>query len=217
MKNPFDIYTQNYDRWYDKNRYIFLSELRCIKKAIGRVNLKNKKTVEIGVGTGRFASKLGIKYGVDISKNSLKFAAKRGIKTYFSDAEKLPFGNDEFDYAFMIFSICFFKKPVRVLKEVQRILKRNGVIIIAMINANSKLARYYKKNRYKNIFYRNAKFYKPENIIKKLKKTGFYKIETFQTLLKISTSKDFKNLKKIETPIKGHNRGSVVVIKGVKK
>jgi ubiquinone/menaquinone biosynthesis C-methylase UbiE len=217
MKNPFDIYTRNYDRWYDKNRYIFLSELKCIKKAIGRVNLKNKKAVEIGVGTGRFAEKLKIKYGIDISKNSLEIASKRGIKTFLCSSEKLPFKDFEFDYVFMIFSICFFKNLNLSIKEAKRILKENGKIIIAMINKESNLGRYYEKFKNKNIFYRNANFYAPKSIIKKLRNNGFYQIKTYQTLCNINTPEDFKDIKKVETPINGHKKGSIVIIKGVKK
>jgi hypothetical protein len=36
-----------------------------------------RPSLEIGVGTGRFAEALGIEYGVDISGRALKFAKRR--------------------------------------------------------------------------------------------------------------------------------------------
>jgi len=213
MNNPFDKYTLEYDKWYDKNKYIFLSELKCIKKTIG--SLKNKKSIEIGVGTARFAEKLNIKYGVDISKNALKIAQKRKVKTYLSKAEKLPFKDEEFDCAFMIFSICFFKNPYLAIKEASRILKKNGTLVITFINGKSKLARYYRKIRHKTIFYRSAKFYSPQTLIKIMQKNGFSNFKIFQTLL--TPPKELKNLKKVEKTIRGCHKGGVVVIKGVKK
>ena len=56
---PFEKYTQEYDEWFIKNKNQYLSELNSIKNLIP----KNKKGIEIGVGSGRFASPLGIKYG----------------------------------------------------------------------------------------------------------------------------------------------------------
>jgi len=214
MKNPFDLYARDYDIWYDKNKFIFLSELKCIKKALNNRNIKDKKSIEIGVGTGRFARGLNIKYGIDISKNSLKIAKRRRIKVFLSPAEKTPFKDKEFDYVFIIFSLCFFKNFKKALKESVRILKKNGNIIVTMINPDSETGKFYNKKKKKDIFYRNARFYSPRKVIKELEKDNIGNIKTFQTLFK--SPEYLKSHKKVEPTKKGHNKGGVVVIKGVK-
>lgn len=211
MQNPFDKYAKDYDKWYDRNKFIFLSEINCIKKAI---NFKTNNSLEIGVGTGRFAKALGIDYGIDISENALKIAQKRGIKTFKSKADNLPFEDEKFGSVFIIFTVCFLKTPFKAVKESVRVLRKKGKIIIAMINGNSDMGRYYKKKRKENIFYKKAKFYSPKTIINILKKTGIKKIETYQTLF--INPKLIKNAKIIEKPKKGHDKGGVVVIRGEK-
>jgi len=66
MKSVFDEFSER----------TYLSELKALKKVI----LEKKKGLEIGVGTGRFASPLGIEYGIDPSEKMLEIAKKRGVK-----------------------------------------------------------------------------------------------------------------------------------------
>ena len=54
---------KKYDNWYNRNRFAYISEINAIKK----INPKGLG-LEIGVGTGRFASKLNFSYGIDPSK-----------------------------------------------------------------------------------------------------------------------------------------------------
>jgi len=60
----FEVYSQEYDNWFVRNKDIYHAEINAIKQVIP----KNKKGVEIGIGTGRFALPLGIKIGVEPSK-----------------------------------------------------------------------------------------------------------------------------------------------------
>jgi hypothetical protein len=73
MKKPFDEYTHHYDLWLDtKGRGIYLHEVWDLCGLIPR-----GRGIEVGVGTGRFAGFLNIKFGVDPSENSLKLAKGR--------------------------------------------------------------------------------------------------------------------------------------------
>ena len=68
--NVFNKYTKEYDSWYDKNKYAYLSEIEAIRKVLPKKGIG----LEIGVGTGRFAAPLGIKYGIDPSEKMLEIA-----------------------------------------------------------------------------------------------------------------------------------------------
>ncbi len=84
--NVFDTYTEEYEEWFNKNKFAYLSEIEALKKVIPA-----GKGLEVGVGTGRFAEPLGIDIGVDPSENMLKIAKLRGIKTFQGYGENLPF------------------------------------------------------------------------------------------------------------------------------
>ena len=85
--NPFENYAQKYDEWFDKNKFVYESELQAVKELLPR----SENGVEIGVGSGRFAAPLNIKLGVDPSKELGKIAKKRGINIISGVAESLPF------------------------------------------------------------------------------------------------------------------------------
>jgi len=102
----FDIYSKEYDQWYEENKFAYLSELEALKKVVP----KKGKGLEIGVGTGRFAQPLGVTFGIDPSKKMLEIAKKRGIKTSVGKGENLPFTDNEFDYVLIVITIYVLLK-----------------------------------------------------------------------------------------------------------
>jgi len=69
----FDVFVERYDVWFDSpfGKSAFELEKACIASLCR--NFK-RPSLEIGVGTGRFAEALGIEYGVDISLRALMLA-----------------------------------------------------------------------------------------------------------------------------------------------
>ncbi|MEA3305553.1 MAG: class I SAM-dependent methyltransferase [Candidatus Omnitrophota bacterium] len=201
MSNIFDKYHKRYDAWYDKNRFAYLSELEAVKKVLP----KRGKGLEIGVGTGRFADALGITAGIDPSKNMIMLARKRGVDARLGSGESLPFKNNSFNYAAIIITLCFLKNPQKVLKESKRVLKKNGKIIIGIIDKNSFLGRYYRKK--KSIFYKEANFFDVKQVTNLLKAAEFNRFSYYQTLFKLP-----KKINSIEKPERGFGKGAFVVI-----
>jgi ubiquinone/menaquinone biosynthesis C-methylase UbiE len=107
MKSLFDKYHKKYDAWYNKNKFAYLSEIKALRKVMP----EKGKGLEIGIGTGRFASVLGIKNGIDPSLGMIKLARKRGLNARLGVGEKLPFSNSFFDYVAIIITLCFVKNP----------------------------------------------------------------------------------------------------------
>ncbi|MDI6850734.1 MAG: hypothetical protein QMD82_02195 [bacterium] len=56
----FDLFADDCDQWYERNYYLFQSEVKALKKVV-----PDGIGLEVGVGTGRFAKELGIEFGVD--------------------------------------------------------------------------------------------------------------------------------------------------------
>jgi ubiquinone/menaquinone biosynthesis C-methylase UbiE len=206
MKNIFDRYYQKYDTWYDKHKFAYLSELEAIKKVLP----KKGKGLEIGVGTGRFAAPLGIKYGIDPSKKMLEIAKKRGVDARLGFGERLPFTNASFNYVAIIITLCFVKDPQKVLKEARRVLKKSGRIIIGIIDKDSFLGKFYQKK--KSIFYKQARFFSVKEATRLLRETGFIRLSYYQTLFKLPDKID-----SIEKPKRGFSKGGFVVISGEKR
>ncbi|MDP8261746.1 MAG: class I SAM-dependent methyltransferase [Candidatus Ancaeobacter aquaticus] len=197
----FNKNCEEYDAWYDRNNFAYLSELESIKKVLP----KKGKGLEIGVGTGRFAAPLGIFVGVDCSSSMLKIAEKRAVNVLGAFGEQLPFLNNTFDYTAIIITLCFVNDHVKVLKEAARVLKKNGKIVIGIVDKNSFLGKYYQKK--KSIFYKHAHFFGVDELHDLLIKTGFGEITCYQSLFDLPDK-----ITSIETPKKDFGKGGFVVI-----
>jgi tRNA G46 methylase TrmB len=56
----FEQHVDRYDEWFERNRAVYESELRPVASLLPGAGTR----IEIGVGTGRFAARLGIAVGV---------------------------------------------------------------------------------------------------------------------------------------------------------
>jgi len=199
--NIFDRYYKRYDSWYEKNKFAYLSELRAIRKVLP----DKGNGLEIGVGTGRFAAALGISTGIDPSKNMIKIARKRGVDARFGFGERLSFKDSVFDYVLIIITLCFTKNPRQVLKEAKRVLKRNGKIVIGIVDKDSFLGRFYRKK--KRVFYKKARFFTVKDIADLLKSIGFNNFTCWQTIFMLPS-----NMRRVHKVKKSFGKGGFVVI-----
>ena len=204
----FEKYAQEYDEWFNVNRFVYESEIQALKKYVPEYG----RGLEIGVGTGRFAVPLGIKVGVEPAKAMADIARKRGIKVYEVRAEELPFDDSSFDFVLIVVTICFVQDPVQVLREAERILKVGGHIIIGIIDKESFLGRLYKSKKEESKFYRVANFYSAREVLDWLIGLGFENIKTGQTIFR-----DPKEITAIEPVREGYGIGGFVVISAQKK
>jgi ubiquinone/menaquinone biosynthesis C-methylase UbiE len=204
MDGVFDKFYREYDSWYDRNNFAFLSEIAAIKKV-----LPFGRGLEIGVGTGRFAASLGISMGIDPSLNMLDIARDRGVNVRFGYGQDIPFSNEAFDYAALIITLCFVKDPKKVLQEARRVIKPNGTLIVAIVDKKSLLGKFYQRK--KSLFYDQANFFNVEEVTALLKKAGFLPHAFYQTLSILP-----KDMRSPEQPKKGFGKGGFVVISAKK-
>jgi len=201
----FNKNTQEYDQWFDKHPSIYQSEILAIQQAIP----KSKTGIEIGIGTGRFADPLNIKFGVEPSENMARVAEQKGIKVYRGYAEKLPIDNATFNFALMVTTVCFLSNISKAFSEIHRILKPKGEIILGIIDKESELGKKYEQEKSSNKFYQNAHFHSTKELTELLTQAGFHNFNYWQTLTKL-------NKNEVEKPIQGFGSGSFVVIKASK-
>lgn len=155
-ENGYDLISEKFSQ--TRNR--FWGELEFIKD----FTTKNSHILDFGCGNGRLVEILldkNINYvGVDVCENLINLAKKNiaslreSRKIQFlkieSDFIKLPFPSDFFD---SIYSIAVFhhlpsnKLRLEICKELHRLLKKDGFIIITVWNLWQKK---YRKNIFRN-------------------------------------------------------------------
>jgi len=155
----FERYADRYDSWYDRHRDWFLKEIELIKNVAGDFKLG----LEVGVGTGRFAKELGIRYGIDLANAMLKLAKSRGVEVIKADALHLPFKDKTFDLVLLAFTLCFLDDPLKALIEASKVLRDDGAVVICCVPSDSMLGREYSQKK-DSPFYSNAKLYSVNEI-----------------------------------------------------
>ena len=149
---PFEKNVVRYDEWFERNSFVYESELEAIRSLL----FQSGTGIEIGVGTGRFAAPLGISFGVDPSKEMGEVAQQRGVGVIGGVAEALLFDDDRFDFALMVTTICFLDNIEMSFKEGYRVIKTGDFLIIGFVDRNSPLGKTYQKYKNKNVFYKVA-------------------------------------------------------------
>ena len=201
---PFEAYHHRYDDWFVRHAATYQSELLAVRTMLPWHGLG----LAIGVGTGRFASPLGVQVGIDPTREVLNYAANRGISTVQAIAEALPFSDNSFDYALCVTTICFVDDATTMLSEAYRVLKPGGQLVIGFIDRTSKLGQHYQAHQAENVFYRDATFYSANEVEQLLIDTGFIEPVWVQTL-----SKTLDEINDIEPLRAGHGQGAFVTVK----
>src|SRR5690606_17593964 len=104
-------------------------------------------------------------YGVDFSEKSLEFAAARGLKTVVDDLTALKFEDGKFDVVVCIGVIQLIEQYEAVIKELARVTKPGGTLLIETLHRGSiqrkllklfeqskKFDRMYAMDELKNVF-----------------------------------------------------------------
>lgn len=181
MEDYFAQNWESYDQWYERHRKEYADQLEFLRSVI-----PEGKGIEIGVGTGRFASELGIEYGVDIVEEMVEASKGRGIKAVVADAVNLPFNENSFDYSFSIVTMCFLKEPERVLLESRRVAR---TVITVILDRNSEYVQQIMRNP--DGFYAFATFYSEDDIVRMYRKLGFKSISVSRRDLVTTSGKKY--------------------------
>lgn len=177
----FDSQVDSYEAWFLENKYIFQSEVAAIQQLLPSCG----KGIEIGVGTGLFASALGIKDGIEPSGKMRKKAIERGINACEGVAEKLPIPAGAYDFALMVTVDCFLSDILQAFKETARILSENGFFLVAFIDRETTLGRLYEQKKQTSVSYKNASFHSAQEIKQYLALAGFAVVEERQTIFSL--------------------------------
>jgi len=205
---------------FSDTRFKAWNEFKIFKKYV-----KNSdRVLDLGCGNGRlydlFKNKQIDYIGVDNSESLINFAQRKHPKAKFilSDVLNLPFFDHEFDVVIsvaMLHHIPSEELRIKAFKEIKRVLKKDGMVIITVWNLRQ-LKLIFKYKLWHLIFgSRIQKLDKGDTFIPWKAKKGktikrYYHAFTLRELTRIVKKSGFKILKKI----KGNNL--VIIAKNVK-
>lgn len=148
----------NIEDYYQKGRYdgirkadqkelasFYGRRFKAISEALKTYDFK--KVLDAGCGDGEIGRLLLSQrkvevYGVDISRKGVELANKKGLHAKVGDISvKIPFKNNSFDLVLSSESIEHVLNPDTFLKEIYRVLKPGGIILITTPNLSSWLNR----------------------------------------------------------------------------
>lgn len=152
-----DSHTQKIQKQFNRqaSEYAQTNQAKDVRAMDGLVRLTktdhSSQTLDVACGPGRltmaFARQAKSATGLDVTENLLDIgrteAKKLGldnIKFTFGSALDMPFKNNNFDTVSCRAAFHHFSKPEQVLKEMVRVLKPGGEILIADILGNEDTA-----------------------------------------------------------------------------
>lgn len=170
-KEGYDLYAKYYEKDYE---YLNSFEKDSVFIFLG--DLKRKKVLDIGCGTGRligFMNDRGAEItACDISEEMLNIVRKKfpKIETVNAEIEELPFKDGDFDVAVAAFVIVHLKDLDEAFEEVYRVLKDGGYFILT--NINQRKAPKLKLGGREEIVI-ESHYHRPEDVVKALEKNLF--------------------------------------------
>ncbi len=129
-----ELFFSKIERYIAPSTILFRSiELKLLKERLGGL-FKSKSILDLGCGDGIAAAAIfdkRIDYGLDVNPISVKQAKKGGAckKVILASATDIPLEDNSVDLVFSNCTIEHIKDLGSVLKEVSRILVKNGLFI----------------------------------------------------------------------------------------
>jgi len=156
-----------------------------ILRHASRTNNVKLKILDIGCGSGEFLANLSSKsfekYGQEVNPQGLKMCRHRNIEVINKELNESGLTADSFDVITMWHVLEHLDNPAQLLMEAHRILKSNGVLIIATPNTDSFGFKYGMQNWFHLDSPRHIILYNRKSVALLLTKAGF-KIERFKNI-----------------------------------
>lgn len=177
----FDKVADAYDSYYQNDMGMKIDDLEKTMVGLFFNEFNHKDVLEVGCGTGHwttFFAKQGFNItGIDISEKMIEKAKSKNIpNTKFEviDATNLPYDDESVENIICITSLEFIKDKDKALKEMHRVLKKNGTILIGALNKDSE---WYANNK-NNEIYSSANLYNYEELYEALSIFGAPQIQS---------------------------------------
>jgi 2-polyprenyl-3-methyl-5-hydroxy-6-metoxy-1,4-benzoquinol methylase len=115
----------------------------------------SKKVLDMGCGEGTFlkyAPENIEAYGIDIDRKRIKELKKNKLNVKVSKIDKIPYKNEYFDGIYCSHVIEHVNDVFLLIKEIKRVLKRGGKLVIKTPNFATTYSSFYDDPTHKNPF-----------------------------------------------------------------
>jgi len=133
---------------YSIKNYKFFVKYGIIQKILKRLSShlllcvvpfkKEGKLLDVGCGNGSFLMWHKTRgwdvLGIDISKSACDLCEKKGIKVFKGELQDAKIESESFDVVTLIQVLEHLHDPIGTLKEINRVLKNDGLLIIGVPN-----------------------------------------------------------------------------------
>ena len=176
MPLVFNDIADGYDSWFEtpEGKKVKALELDTLLRMVGDV--EGRKMLEVGIGTGLFAMEFRARgaevVGIDPAPRMVEIARLRGFDVQIAYGENLPFPDDSFDIVFSMTAMENSHDPKKFLSEMVRVTKKDGIVVVAVLNLLSLYGLYRKLFGWKkqNLIFRNMHFFTWWELKKLMKK-----------------------------------------------
>jgi ubiquinone/menaquinone biosynthesis C-methylase UbiE len=144
LKNRVRRFYDAQSRVYDTDHHVAYAGgqyfVRLVARDLKRHLSPHNRVLEIGCGTGMFSGPIqgaaGLVVSSDFSPGMLACAKARNPHAILvvADAEQLPFKDGVFDGVAGVNTFSYYQQKTRALREIDRVLKRPGKVVLYDMN-----------------------------------------------------------------------------------
>ncbi len=189
----FDKVANQYDAWYQSSMGKIADKFERSLVYRHIENLKSKLVLDAGCGTGlysiRFARKGAYVMGLDCSEEMLNHAKTKStnivpvIQYIKGDLHYLPFKNNIFDIVASITALEFCSHPLKVIREMGRVLKPDGQLVLGVLNRDSLWMNKILEFADDSSIYRDANLLIPDELKDLIKQTNLFRTISIETCI----------------------------------
>ena len=109
-----------------------------------------------------------------------RIARERGIEVVRGRAERLPLSDGSFDGVLLVTTICFVDDLPLSLREVHRVLRADGTLLVGFVDRESPLGREYAERSTRSVFYGSASSTRPASYSSTSRPSALERVGSFR-------------------------------------
>lgn len=182
---PIGERSARYDAWFATPLGAAMDDAESLAVLELAAPRRGERALDAGCGTGLYTRRLvaagAMVTGVDADEEMLAAArvATPGAAFFHADIAALPFGDGAFDLTLAVTVLCFVADPPRVVRELVRVTRPGGRVVLAELNSRSPWAAWRRiRGRRGSTTWRHARFYTPRELARLLDRSGAQTVRT---------------------------------------